>query len=206
MSGIDSVVVGLGLSNAHIFQPLPVEQRPEAAQKTILYLGDDRPRKGLADFLAACTYLHHGRKDIKIVLISKYPLEIPESLPVELYLRPDQSELAYLYRTCDVFVSTSWREGFGLPPLEAMACGAPVVLTNSGGVQEFARDGENCLLLPPREPEALAKAIECILVNRDLAEKLRRNGPLTAARFSWAGATDRFERAIQQVGESYASE
>jgi glycosyltransferase involved in cell wall biosynthesis len=199
LSGIDSIVVGEGLSNAHIFQPLPAEQRPEAVQKTILYLGDDRPRKGLADFLTACASLYHRRKDIKVVLISKYALEIPKNLPIKFYLRPDQPELAYLYGSCDVFVSTSWREGFGLPPLEAMACGAPVVLTDSGGVREFARDGENCLLLPPRKPEALAEAIECILGNRDLAEKLRRNGPLTAARFSWAEATDRFERAIQQV-------
>ncbi len=153
----------------------------------------------MADFLTACASLYHRRKDIKVVLISKYALEIPKNFPIKFYLRPDQPELAYLYGSCDVFVSTSWREGFGLPPLEAMACGAPVVLTDSGGVREFARDGENCLLLPPRKPEALAEAIECILGNRDLAEKLRRNGPLTAARFSWAEATDRFERAIQQI-------
>jgi glycosyltransferase involved in cell wall biosynthesis len=196
MSGVDGTVVGVGLSDAYLFRPLPEDQRPQTGQQTILYLGDDRPRKGLADFLAACQYLYPQNRHIKIELVSKYDFKIQEQLPIHFYLRPNQQKLAYLYATCDVFVSTSWREGFGLPPLEAMACGAPVVLTDSSGVREFARNGENCLMVPPRNPKTLAEAIQCILTDRNLAEKLRENGPPTAAKFDWDEATDRFEAAI----------
>jgi glycosyltransferase involved in cell wall biosynthesis len=197
LSGVDATVVGEGLSDAHLFRPLSEDQRQPNGQQTILYLGDDRPRKGLADFLAACQCLCGQNEQLKIMLVSKNELNIREQLPITFYLRPDQLELARLYATCDVFVSASWREGFGLPPLEAMACGAPVVLTDSGGVREFARNEENCLLVPPRQPEALATAIRRVLADPGLTSRLRRNGPPTAAKFNWDEVVDRFERAIQ---------
>ena len=120
-------------------------------------------------------------------------------MPFQYVHRPTRSELADLYRACDLFVSASWREGFGVPPLEAMACAAPVVLTDSGGVREYARHEENCLMVPPRDPVALADAMLRVLTEPDLAERLRRNGPPTAARFTWEQAVDRFERALYNL-------
>ena len=90
-------------------------------------------------------------------------------------------------------------EGFGLPPLEAMACGAPVVLTDSGGVRDYARHEDNCLLVPPRDPQALAAAMLRILTDPVLADCLRRAGPPTTARFTWEAAVDRFEAALRDV-------
>ena len=78
-----------------------------------------------------------------------------------------------------------------------MACGAAVVMTDSRGVKEFAEDGNNCLVVPPRNPEALADAILLLLSKPDLADKLRKNGPITASRFDWERATDRFEAVLE---------
>jgi len=196
----DVVVVGEGLSHPEILNPLPTEVRRSLGdQQTILYLGDTRPRKGLDDFLQAATLVYKYSKDVRLLIVSKEDCQIQSRVPFEYVHRPARVELARLYATCDLFVSASWREGFGLPPLEAMACGAPVVLTDSGGVREYARSKENCLMVPCRDPEALAKAMIRVLTDKVLTERLRRNGPPTAARFTWESAVDRFEHALTSL-------
>jgi glycosyltransferase involved in cell wall biosynthesis len=194
-TGKEIVTVGEGLSHAELFQARPHLKHNRL--RTILFLGDMRLRKGLQDFLAATELVYQRLPALELWIVSKDDCTIETSVPFRYIYRPSRQQLAELYAACDLFVSASWWESFGLPPLEAMACGAPVVLTDSRGVREFAQDGENCLLVPPRAPKALAEAIQCVLANPDLAGKLRQNGPLTAARFSWAKATDRFEKAIQ---------
>jgi glycosyltransferase involved in cell wall biosynthesis len=82
-----------------------------------------------------------------------------------------------------------------------MACAVPVVLTDSGGVHEYARPGENCLMVPARDPSALADAMLRVLTDTDLAKRLRLNGPPTAAQFTWERAVDRFEVAIADLAE-----
>jgi glycosyltransferase involved in cell wall biosynthesis len=188
--------VGEGLSNSDLFQPNPQARQFKNSRKTIMYLGDSRPRKGLADFLRAMELVYEEVEEIQILIVSKEKLDLKTELPYTFIHLPTIEELANYYAASDLFVSASWHEGFGLPPLEAMACGTPVVLTDSGGVREFAHPGENCLMVPPRNPETLAEAIQRVLTNADLAERLRRNGPPTAARFSWAAAVDRLEAAF----------
>ncbi len=69
---------------------------------------------------------------------------------------PSDDKLAELYSSSDLFVFASHIEGYGLPPLEAMACGTPVVTTDCRGVRDFVVDGENAVIVPPKEPEAIA--------------------------------------------------
>ncbi len=190
-------VVGLGLCDPKGLDAARLNARDVAHDpKTILYLGDGRPRKGLADFMAATRLVYQSAREIQLLIVSKEPLEIESDVPCEFILNPGRVELARLYATCGVFVSASWREGFGLPPLEAMACGAPVVLTDSGGVREYARHSENCLMVPPRAPEALAEAILCVLSRPELTKQLREAGPRTAAEFTWDTAVDRMEQVL----------
>jgi glycosyltransferase involved in cell wall biosynthesis len=194
-----AVVVGEGLSHAETFQPLSETQRAQArtgSERLILYLGDMRPRKGWHDFLQAAALVYEQQPDIRLCIVSKEECIVESHVPHDYIYRPSREELARLYATCDVFVSASWWESFGIPPLEAMACGAPVVMTDSRGVREFGEHGVNCLMTPPRDPPALAAAIGKVLTMPDLSAKLRQNGPPTAARFTWERATDRFENAI----------
>jgi glycosyltransferase involved in cell wall biosynthesis len=95
----------------------------------------------------------------------------------------DQNRLAELYSTADVFLDGSDFQGFGRPALEAMACGAACVLTHVGGVSEYARDEENCLLVPPKQPAAFAEAMLRILRARDLKQKLVAGGLATVQEY-----------------------
>lgn len=192
----ETITVGEGLSHAALFYPRP--RLKDNPLKTILFLGDMRPRKGLPDFLAAAEILYQNLPELELWIVSKEHCTIETPVPFRYIYRPNRTQLAELYASCDLFVSASWWESFGLPPLEAMACGAPAILTDSRGVREFAQNGENCLMVPPRQPEILASAIRRVLTDADLANQFRRNGPLTAARFGWDEAVDRFEAAIQE--------
>jgi len=73
--------------------------------------------------------------------------------------RRDRTELVDYYNAADVFVSTPWYEPFGITPLEAMACGTPVIGSNVGGIKFSVADGETGYLVPPNDPAALAERI-----------------------------------------------
>jgi glycosyltransferase involved in cell wall biosynthesis len=194
------VVVGEGLSQPELFQPSPIEEFPKnKGGQTILFLGDMRHRKGLFDFLRAAELVYKELPTIKLLIISKDECTIDSDIPFKYIHRPSRAELGRMYATCDLYVSASWWESFGLPPLEAMACGAPVVLADARGVREYARPGENCLMVPARDRRALAEAMIQVLTDPALAGRLRRNGPPTAANFTWSAAVDRFEQAITSL-------
>jgi glycosyltransferase involved in cell wall biosynthesis len=111
----------------------------------------------------------------------------------------DQARLAALYRSASVCVSASWYESFPLPPLEAMAVGVPTICTRLG-TEDYAADGENALIVPPQDPNAIAAALRRVRDDPDLCERLVRNGLDTARRFTWKRAEDLFvdhcERAV----------
>jgi glycogen synthase len=99
----------------------------------------------------------------------------------------------YREHDCLVFPST-WPEPFGLVPLEAMASGVPVVATGVGGSGEFLADGVNCLLFPPDDEAALAKALLRLAGDAGLRHELRRGGADTARRFDVRHMADAYER------------
>jgi glycosyltransferase involved in cell wall biosynthesis len=82
-----------------------------------------------------------------------------------------------------------------------MASATPVVLTDSGGVRDFAQDGYNCRLTPPRQPAALAAAMLEVLTDGALAERIAAGGPPTAQRYDWERVTDHFERTLAALAQ-----
>ena len=144
----------IGLSQAEVFLAA-AEQAVRSMDKMIyriLYLGDMRPRKGLFDFLEAAGILFQKLSNIRLVIVSKEPCQVQSQVPFEVIYRPTRQELAQLYANCDIYVSASWWESFGLPPLEAMASGSVVVMTDSRGSRDYAIHNFNCLVVPPRRP------------------------------------------------------
>ncbi|HMT21722.1 MAG TPA: glycosyltransferase, partial [Promineifilum sp.] len=95
----------------------------------------------------------------------------------------DEEDKPLLYRNAEVFVFPSRREGFGLPPLEAMACGAPVVVSDGGSLPEIV--GRAGFVVGPDDVRGMAGAIISLVLENDLAADLRRQGPRQAARFTW---------------------
>jgi glycosyltransferase involved in cell wall biosynthesis len=104
--------------------------------------------------------------------------------------------MAEFYGRCDLFVFSSRGEGFGLPALESMAVGCPVVTTDSGGVRQFAADSENCVMVPPADAPALAGAIEALVLDPQRRATLRRAGIATAAQYGQDAVLDRFCRYL----------
>lgn len=95
----------------------------------------------------------------------------------------DRNRLAELYSEADVFLDASEFQGFGRPALEAMSCDAACVLTNVGGVNEYAQNGKNCLLVPAKRPEAMAEAMVSILSDPSLKQCLREGGLDTVSKY-----------------------
>jgi glycosyltransferase involved in cell wall biosynthesis len=111
-----------------------------------------------------------------------------------LLVRPSNQDLMALYSMTDAFVFPSWIEGLGLPLLEAMTCGAPVIASDRGSIPEVA--GDAALLSDVDDIEKIARHITLVLTNPAEAERLRQRGYARAANFSW-------EKTAQRVLDIY---
>lgn len=111
-----------------------------------------------------------------------------------------RSELRYLYSAADVFVSVPWYEPFGITPVEAMACGVPVVGSRVGGVKYTVADGVTGLLVEPRRPNAVAAALVRLLRDGRMRERMGRAGMARAnAMFSWQRVTAALEAVYRDA-------
>jgi glycosyltransferase involved in cell wall biosynthesis len=112
---------------------------------------------------------------------------------VDYTVRPSDAELNVLYNRATMFVQTSRHEGFGLPIIEAMAAGCPVITTDSHGNRDFCIDEVNCLVVEVDDSDGLAAAMRRLLDDPELQERLRVAGLATAEKHTWAVILDSFE-------------
>jgi glycosyltransferase involved in cell wall biosynthesis len=108
-------------------------------------------------------------------------------------------DLAALYSAADVVAMVSLDEGFGLPAIEAMACGTPVVLSRAGSLPEVA--GGAALLVDPHDTPAIAEALGSLIDDRALRASLARLGRERAAQFSWRASAERLAHVLQSVSD-----
>ncbi len=166
------------------------KRRHRLPDRFVLYVGNRKRHKNLAGLLAAFAKLGPEARSHRLVLSGR-PDEATALLAGRygiadrLAYAPDVSddELPLLYGAADVFVFPSLYEGFGLPPLEALACGTPTVVSNTSALPEVV--GAAALQADPCDPDGLAAAIGRVLSDGDLARRLRELGPRRAAEFSW---------------------
>jgi glycosyltransferase involved in cell wall biosynthesis len=184
---------------------LRVRERYQLNDPFVLYAGNIKPHKNLERLIEAFHLLRrNGHDTVKLLIIgdeiSKYATlrRAVHKYKLHKHVRffgfvPDKT-LAVLYRLARVFVFPSLYEGFGLPPLEAMASGTPVITSNVSSLPEVV--GDAALLIDPYEPAAIAQAMHRVLTEPSLREDLRRRGLLRVKDFSW-------ERSIRRVHEIY---
>jgi len=124
--------------------------------------------------------------------------EIPSSISgyLSYYYLPSRRQLLDIYNESKIFVLPSLVEGTSLPPLEAMACGSAVIVTDNGGVNEYIKDKVNGLMCPIKDSECLFQKIIYLLNNEDLIKKLSKNGLLTAKKFSYEKMCNNFVKLI----------
>ncbi len=181
--------------NKRIFFP---RKKVKKKEKIVLHIGRKVKWKGTSDLIKAMEIVSKEIKNIKLIIVSNEIENISHEIYCEI-LRADDNKLAILYSNADVFVHPSWYEGYTLPPLEAMACGCPVVTTNTQGIAtEYAKHKYNCLLVPPKNPKKLAEAILLLLKDKNLRKKIIRNGFKTAEKLEWNKIVDKFERFLMK--------
>jgi len=182
-----------------------VQERYQLTDPFILYAGNIKPHKNLERLIEAFHMVRRGELEhIKLLIIgdeiSKYATlrRAVHRYKLHKHVRffgfvPDAT-LAILYRLARVFVFPSLYEGFGLPPLEAMASGTPVITSNLSSLPEVV--GDAAMLIDPYQPDAIAGAMRRVLQDERLRDDMRERGLARVREFSWA-------RSVKQVREIY---
>ncbi len=167
--------------------------REEEEQDYILYVGSLEPRKNIATLVEAYERLRSDNPDLetKLVLIGgESPLFAAVRLQIKKYHKDvifkgfvSDAELKNYYRQAKVVAYPSLYEGFGLPPLEAMASGAPVVTSNTSSLPEVV--GEAALMVSPYDCLQLAETLAQVLRSKELRSEMRRRGYEQIRKFNW---------------------
>jgi len=185
-----------------------VRERYQLHDPFVLYAGNVKPHKNLERLIEAFHLVRdHGLDRLKLVLIgdeiSKYTAlrRAVHRHQLHPYVRflgylPEET-LAVMYRLAGVFVFPSLYEGFGLPPLEAMASGTPVVTSNVSSLPEVA--GDAAVLVDPYDTRSIADGIYRVLTDQRLRADLRRLGLARAGQFSWESSVRRVREIYGQV-------
>ena len=161
--------------------------RMDADEKVLLQLGRMVPRKGIDNVIRSLASLKNSAKQkVKLLIVGgdsrnmndsncpeyKRLCLLAESLgvgdAVQFVGKKSRESLKFYYAAADIFITTPWYEPFGITPLEAMACGTPVIGSNVGGIKYSVADGITGALVPPNEPQALAKKVDELIGNEDL--------------------------------------
>jgi glycosyltransferase involved in cell wall biosynthesis len=155
--------------------------------------------KGCRTSLAALRRVKEKLPSLRLVSFGMEKPWVDFPLPpyAEFHYRPAQETLKHLYAQCDVWLCGSNREGFHLPPLEAMACRCPVVSTRVGGPLDTIEEGVNGYLVDIGDVAALSeRVLQVLSMPRDRWIRMSEAAYRTAARYTWDDAADLFEKAL----------
>ena len=155
----------------------PRETKKSTKKIVLAMLRPETPRRGFELTVRIMLMLHEGREDIELHAFGSDDVALAETtvgFPLINHGVMPNHRLPELYSRADVFLECSEYHGFGRTVAEAMACGTACVISDSGGVRAFARSGQNCQIVPSREPEAFFATVETLLDNTDLRNELER--------------------------------
>jgi glycosyltransferase involved in cell wall biosynthesis len=193
-------VVAVPLAATAHFRPVSA---PREGAPYLLYVGTLEPRKNVNLLLEVWRELHK-KYSVDLILAGRRRDDFPEISPElglhQLGLTPEK-ELPQLYSNALVCLYPSYYEGFGLPVLEAMQCGAAVVASNDPAVSEVARDG--AILLNPNDQRAWIQTLESLLANPQQLRLMRERALARAAAFSWTKTAKLTREVYGQAAERF---
>lgn len=181
------------------------------AGRYMLYVGSINARKNIARLFEAYAMVRGKFPDVTLVIGGKRQwrtaeidatwqrLNLDDHVHFTGYV--DDADLPALYSAAELFVFPSLYEGFGLPPLEAMACGTPVITSNSSSLPEVV--GDAALLVEPHNTANIADAMVQLLGDVPLQAELRRRGFTQARRFTWEQAAQETKIVYQRLMTAY---
>ena len=202
------------------FRPVDASQASDIASQYglppgyLLSLGTQEPNKNRRAIIEALAAMVAGGRDLHLAVVggggwrTETEREQIEQLGLTSRIHYTgyvaQEDLAAVYSAASVFLFPSLHEGFGLAALEAMACGTPVVTSNTSSLPEVV--GDAALMVDPRDSNELATAIARILDEPELAQRLREAGPMRAAGFTWEACAEKTVSVYREVlGEDVVS-
>lgn len=182
-------------------------------KKILLFFGYLSPYKGPEVLLKAMPKIIKNVSDVELVFAGKGVMHDElEILSKKIRVKKNVRFVGFVedglkplyYKAADVFIlpSTMNTESFGIVNLEAMACGVPIVASNIGGIPDIVKDGENGLLVQPKNTEALANAIIYLLENEDMKKKLGLNGKMKVKNYSWEKIAEKTEAIYVQSNQN----
>lgn len=175
----------------------------------ILSVGTLEPRKNVDGIIRAFSIIkqHEGFEDVKLIIVGArgwlYDTILKEaslsrfSSDIRMWGHASFEALRFLYRGACVFVYPSFFEGFGFPPLEAQACGVPVVASSRGSLGEILED--SALFVDPEKDGDIAHGIEAMLENTLLREEFQKKGIENEKRFQWKTTAGNIKRIIEDL-------
>ena len=184
-----------GLADHFCREAARLQARPPAMppRQGIVQVGSYEERKGIRSSVAATTSLLTERPELRMAYLGTtrppettwqdYPAGLRDRVTVQG--RFDNADLPLLLADYQIFVMPSTYEGFGIAPLEAMACGVVPIVTDIAGPAEYVSHGVNGLVVPVDDPAALQRAITALIEDDALYATLRAGALETAARFAW---------------------
>lgn len=185
-------------------KPYPLPDGP-----IILFIGTFEPRKNLVLLVKAFNQIKKEITEAKLVMVGRWGWQSEElkqaidssSYKNDIYIISDvdSTQKQSVYRQASVLAFPSLYEGFGLPPLEAMSLGVPVVAGNVASLPEVV--GEAGILINPNSEEELTQAIKNILTNHDLSQELSQKGKDRSALFTWEKTANETMEVLENVGK-----
>ena len=191
-----------------------VRERYQLDHQFILYVGNIKPHKNLVRLIESFAELRRtGFEELKLLIIGDEISKLPalrravHGHKLHKHVRflgfVSDDTLRVLYRLAALFAFPSLYEGFGLPPLEAMASGTPVVASNQSSLPEVT--GDAAVLVDPYDVASIVDGMRRVLSDATLAADLRRRGPARAREFSWSRSVEQTRTVYEEVGHLSAA-
>jgi len=152
------------------------------------------PKKGIEDGIKALNLVCEKYPEIEFILFGHYRTRVYLPPKTSFFYRPSPLILRQLYCSADIFLWPSQIEGFGLPPMEAMACKCAVVSTDTGAIRDYATHNETVVIVPPKRPDIMAKEIIGLIEDSEKIKKISLNGAEKMKEFIWEKSSQKLEK------------
>ncbi|HEY9732039.1 MAG TPA: glycosyltransferase family 4 protein [Drouetiella sp.] len=198
--GVDSYYVPHGIEpHFHARPAVPFSRTPKRILMVGSYLS---PWKGMTAGFDAIEKLSR-ELEVKLVLMTQPTISRnifdKYTFPIEFHCRPELNQVPEIYASCHVHLCCSWHEGTGMPTLECMNEGVPVIATNNDGTVEFARDRENILFVEKNNSQDMFEKLKEFFSAPDLAAHMRGKGIEAMKFYSWENCFALFKKAQQEI-------
>lgn len=195
LRNIDVIPNGIDLNYYKPSTTFPVIQR----DIIVGIIGTNKVIKGYSFALQAISLLdQRSLSKIKLLILTQEKIALPDFVAFEIVNAKSDEEIAAFYQRCSFFIFASFEEGFGLPPLEAMACGTPLICSRCGGVDEFIT-ASNALTFDTGNSIQLVNHMNQLIQNDKLRDQLAEHGLATAREFSVENMLSQYLNIVKQL-------